>query len=78
MASPSAALLDERVHPLGDGAGAADLVAAVESGLTASMGSAGEADVIVAELRGGFSNGMASDECVEHSSVSQPIGHNMI
>jgi hypothetical protein len=33
---------------------------AMESGLTASMARAGEAEVIVAELRGGFSNGMAS------------------
>jgi hypothetical protein len=60
MASPSAVSIDEMVPISGDGAGAADLVAAVESGLTASMASAGEAEVIVAELRGGFSNGFSN------------------
>jgi hypothetical protein len=58
--------------PFSDGAGAADLVAAVESGRTASMASAGEAEVIVAELRGGFSYGMASSPVDLVAPNSQP------
>jgi hypothetical protein len=72
MASPSAASLDERAPPPGDGAGATDLVAAVESALTASKASAGEAEVIVAELRGGFSNGVASSPADFVAPNSQP------
>jgi hypothetical protein len=48
------------------------MVAAVESGLTASMASAGEAEAIVAELRGGFSNGMASSPADLVAPNSQP------
>jgi hypothetical protein len=74
MDSPSAGSLDERVTPSGDGAGAADLVAAVESGLAdaASMASAGEAEVIVAEVRGGFSNGMENSPAELVAPNSQP------
>jgi hypothetical protein len=72
MVSTSAASLDERFLPSGDGAGAADLVVAVESRLTASMASAGEAEVIVAELRGGFSDGVASSPAELVAPNSQP------